>query len=384
MPSSPGKANQLTVPLIVEGLQKSPSLTVPNTLCKSPNRKTPLKSPCKDDQGCTLKEREERARAAKIALYVAANPPSYVLDVCEKCLPIWEKFLEGLSIVIPYIISAVSFIVTWYRTLPVEIVKGSYGLALCFFGGHYLVAIAAIEAFKHSGGETITAALKDLYDEYVYLCDKNVEDDEEDLDNDGIADVLQIDKRDLMQRKMNLIFSNLNPDKLTSAIWGLYQGFLAVLMTVKFQFAQTVALAVSMAETSRPIVATMLVPILSRALPPDCEDWASAFVNYLCKTIALTLAWTLQKMLCAVQSAMQGGHIFSSNLIVFLSTKAGIEIDLDKTMFDEYVGWGMAAIGVYFQLTSLVATSFPFPFNILLMPLDFVEFVLEYTVTYLT
>eukprot|EP00392_Amoebophrya_sp_AT5.2_P001036 g1038.t1 len=326
--------------------------------------------------------KRRKARVTKIALLAASNPPSYVYDVLEKGLPYWNKFVEVLSVVVPNLAFAWQKCSEWYAMLPVEIAMCLYGLAMCFFGGTYVVAIAAIEAFKMSGGDKISACWNDVCEEYVVLQAENEKDDVEDLDNDGIADVLQISKRELMQRKLNLVVSSIDPDKVTTALGGLYHGFLSVLMTVKFQFAQSIALAVSMAETARKPCAVVLTPILASALPPDSEDWIVAFIDYLTKTIALMFAWTLQKIVCAVQSAIKGGHIFAQNLLYFLANKLGVEnIDLDTTMVDEYIGWAVAAVGIYFQL--IHGFSLIFPFSLVLLPLDVIEFALEWVVTFL-
>ena len=71
-------------------------------------------------------------------------------------------------------------------------------LALAFFGGYYIVAIAAVEAFRMSGGSQIAMHFQDLCEETKMLNEKNKIDDLEDLDNDGVADVLQIEPRELV------------------------------------------------------------------------------------------------------------------------------------------------------------------------------------------
>ncbi|CAD7929237.1 unnamed protein product [Amoebophrya sp. A25] len=364
-PAPPASASKLVTPLLSG---------------KKSRQSTNAGSPSKDV--VSMKDREERARVARLALAAAARPPGYVYDVMEKALPYWNKFLEIMAVVLPNVVWAYEKCRDFYAMLPIEIACCIYGLGICFFGGTYVVAISAIEAFKMSGGDTIEACWNDICEECSLLVEKNEEDNEEDLDNDGIADVLQISQRELMQRKVKLVVTSIDPDKLTKAVGGLYQGFLSVLMTVKFQFAQAIALAVSMAEQARKPAAVVLTPILASALPPNSEDWIVTAIDYLTKTIALLFAWTLQKMVCAVQSAIKGGHMFAQNLLLFLANKLGVEnIDLDETMVDEYIGWAIAAMGVYFQIVHGFALVFPF--SIVLFPLNIIEFSLEWTVTWL-
>ena len=64
----------------------------------------------------------------------------------------------------------------------------------------------------------------DLCDEFGDIMTQNALDDEEDLDGNGIADVKEMTKDQLIQRKFMMVVTNCNPDKITNAIAGLYQG----------------------------------------------------------------------------------------------------------------------------------------------------------------
>lgn len=65
------------------------------------------------------------------------------------------------------------------------------------------------------------------------------------------------------------------------------------------------------------------------------------------------MAWWITKVICAVQTAIQGGKIFADNAIPWVTNLLGRPaIDLDETMLDEYIGWTLAALGVYWQISS--------------------------------
>lgn len=102
-----------------------------------------------------------------------------------------------------------------------------------------------------------------------------------------------------------MVVSSTNPDKVTMALGGVYQGLLGVLMTVKFQFAQTIALAVSLANNCRRPLAYALTPILASAQIDLQPEWINAIVNYIAKTLGLMFAWTIQRGIVAFQSAVQ-------------------------------------------------------------------------------
>jgi len=102
-----------------------------------------------------------------------------------------------------------------YGYTPVEVLSALYGVALCFFGSYYVVAIAAIEAFRMSGGEKIHMYATDMVEEWKVFDTKNKEDDIEDADGNGTADVLELDQRQVIERKFKLVIHNVNPDKVT-------------------------------------------------------------------------------------------------------------------------------------------------------------------------
>lgn len=122
-----------------------------------------------------------------------------------------------------------------------------------------------------SGGTEIQACFSDLCEEFNRVMELSDSDDKEDKDGDGVVDVKQVNHTELVQRKLLLVASTVDPDKVTNALAGLYQGFLSILMTVKFEFAQTIALAMSIAENARKPFAWALTPFLIKVLPPDSE-----------------------------------------------------------------------------------------------------------------
>lgn len=331
-----------------------------------------------------LKDRKEQDRTLQIAaMYLGkVEMPAWVDQAINAAEPVAHGIVDVCVMVSPYVVQAVKYGMHLYDVCPVEILTALYGLALCFFGGFYVAAISAIAAFDLSGGAQISMYIQDLKEEWEAVAEMSAEDDKEDLDGDGVADVLQMSKRDLAIRKVQLFMTQVNPDRITLAIGGLYQAFLGMLITVQFKFAQTVALAVSLADNARKPMAYVLTPLLAKALPEETHVWINPAINYFCKFIGLTFAWTVQRVVACVQSAINGGHICAVNLMEFGAKRLGIEFDHTTTMIDEYVGWGLAALGIWFQITSGFALSFPF--NILLLPLTIVEFFLEWAVTFMS
>ena len=92
----------------------------------------------------------------------------------------------------------------------------------------------------------------------------------------------------------------------------------------------------------------------------------------------VSIAWSVQRILSAFHSAMRGGIIFSRNILEYLSKMNYIHINHEETMLDEAVGYGLALIGLYFQLA--YGFGLPFPLNILLLPFRMAEYFLIWIV----
>ena len=80
--------------------------------------------------------------------------------------------------------------------------------------------------------------------------------------------------------------------------------------------------------------------------------------------------------------------MFSRNLIKALN-RAGIlkmkEIEYDakddiEGMWDEYIGWGIGIYGAWFQFSHF--WRLPFPFNIILFPVEILEWILRIVVNW--
>ena len=86
----------------------------------------------------------------------------------------------------------------------------------------------------------------------------------------------------------------------------------------------------------------------------------------------------MQRVISAFHSAIRGGLLFSRNILKYLSAMNYVHIDHDKTYLDELVGYGLAAIGLWFQLS--LGFQVPFPLNLLLFPFTILEYLLIWVV----
>jgi len=121
------------------------------------------------------------------------------------------------------------------------------------------------------------------------------------------------------------------------------------------------------------------VPILHALLPEDYKKWAQPLISYGVKSIAISIAWFVQRIISSVHSAIRGGHMFSKNVLDYLNKMGYLQIKNEDTYLDEIVGYAVAVIGLWFQLS--LRFSLPFPLNILLLPMRFLEWWLIWVVS---
>ena len=100
-----------------------------------------------------------------------------------------------------------------------------------------------------------------------------------------------------------------------------------------------------------------------------------------CKTVGMSLAWTVQSIQVAFASSMQGGlmlaHCGHEALRKRHIQLGGlIKDNHEDTNLDEYASYVFAAIGFFFQIRSNFNP--PFPFNVILFPFKIAELCLRY------
>jgi hypothetical protein len=288
-----------------------------------------------------------------------------ILALLHKLAPLFKKLKEAHA---------------WSeKNLPLDLVVGLWGLTLCFFGGTFPLVIAAYEAFKISGWDTSRAALNDLYGQLEDYRRASAIDDTRDDDGDGISDVDQISTTELVTRKASLALKVCDPNKVNDALGGLSQGFVGVIATLKFKYARTVALGVSIGNQLRKPAGMYLTPHLAALVPDEHRKWVPLFIDMVCKTIAVSIAWTIQAIISTVQCSIRGGLMFSRAMLRYANDKEYVKIDEDDTYLDEIAGWGVAFLGASFQLWN--GFGLPFPLNILLIPFRALEAYLRWVVT---
>jgi len=160
---------------------------------------------------------------------------------------------------------------------------------------------------------------------------------------------------------------------------GIASSCMSVIAVLRVEFAKTVTLAISIGNTMQNMAEAIVLPLLTQAVPSQYHHWIPTLINYVCKSIAIAIAWYIQKVISAFHSGFKGGLMCSRNLLVYCNKKGYLNIKHEDTNLDEIAGWALATLGVYFQIR--FGFTLPFPFNIILLPFTILEMVIIWAVS---
>lgn len=296
------------------------------------------------------KQNDRRRLDNMITLASQAAPPSLAKFV-QQAAPAIHVVAGVVNVLGPVYFALFRALAAVYSVLPVDLLYALMGLAMCFFGGTYCASIAAVEAFTLLGWSTTRAALEDIYDDLVSIKDANDADEKKDDDGDGVADVLALPPAQLMQRKMRVAALAIkDPEKLSTAIGGLYAGWVAVQGTLRLQFAKTITLGVSIARMLDAPALRYGVPFLTTFVPRELHKWIPTMIRTASKVVAVAFAWYVQVIISAFQSALRGGLICSRAVLRWANARGLIDVEEDDTYLDEVAGYTLAALGFYTQV----------------------------------
>lgn len=276
---------------------------------------------------------------------------------------------------IPRIIKFSRAVYSFYKKLPILYVTLIIGFVMCFFGGIYPTLFAALQAAEHSGLSTVKKALTVLSNEVMVIIEENKKDNATDADGDGVSDVDELSNREFIKRKTTLVLRKMDPEKVNAALSSLYKVWLSVMAVLSVEFARTIALALTISSFLDKFMTRVFSPILKRATPKEYSKWLPVIKDWFCKSIGMSIAWSIQTIVSAVSSAMAGGLIMSRCIMKIVAK----EKDHNDTMADEIASYGFAAVGFYFQF--YFGFGPPFPLNIFLLPLNVAEAWIRWSVT---
>jgi len=291
-----------------------------------------------------------------------------------------KPLVSFLSYIIPILIINGRHVRDAYYKLPSNMLQFHLGFVFCFFGGLYPVLFAAIQAAEFGGRQILREAAKDLGDETLRIIEESKKDDDADDNNDGIADVKQISDKEFRNRKIQLVLKKIDPEKIDRAINSVYSVWLSVAAVLTIEFARTIASALSIADFLKKPINHWVAPLVQMAVPQEYNRWVPVILGWMCKSIAMSIAWYIQTIRSAFASALAGGLLMSRSTLYMLQ-KRGLfqKKDHSETHVDEFLSYIFAACGFYFQFK--LGFDVPYPFNLILFPFEIAEYYIRWSIT---
>jgi len=319
----------------------------------------------------------QESRVGRLLRGAADSMPEGVKNAMHALAPVADAIHNGFVIAWPYMLAGYRKCKAVYDKMPEYSVVMIYGLVVAFCGAHFAAIVAVVEAFKQSGAfKKIGACLVDLYDAFQKLHAENEKDNSVDDDGDGIMDVDEMSNGELFLHKCALVMRTVDPNKFNKALSGLYSGFLAAVMVVQYEFAKTVTLGASLGDFMEKSIDIVLDPLLDMTVPKEYHTWIDLIEKYICRSVGVVIAWSIQFYNSLLHCAVAGSLIFSRALVPFLNQRDIIHVEnLEDTYLDEIIGWTVAVFSIFVQY--LFGFHLLFPFNVILSPLLGVEWTLR-------
>ena len=79
-------------------------------------------------------------------------------------------------------------------------------------------------------------------------------------------------------------------------------------------------------------------PVLKKCIDEDYHKWIVPGITYVCKSVAISIAWTIQRVISAFHSAVRGGQLAGKGVVHYLHKYGFIDVNEDDTYADEAVG----------------------------------------------
>jgi len=319
----------------------------------------------------------EESRVGRFLRGASEHMPEGVKNAMHALAPVADAIHKAFVVAWPYIVAGYLKGKAIYDKMPQYSVVMIYGLVVAFCGAHFAALIAVVEAFKQTGAfKKIGACLVDLYESFKKLHAENAKDDAKDEDGDGVSDVDELSNGELFLRKCTLVMRTVDPNKVNKALSGLYSGFIAAVMVVQFEFAKTVTLGASLGDFMEKSLDILLDPLLEKILPKEYMAWVDLLEKYICRSIGVFIAWSIQFYNSLLHCAVAGSLIFSRALLPFLAQRDIIHVEnMEDTYLDEIIGWSLAFFAIMIQ--AAFGFKLLFPFNVVLSPVLLVEWSLR-------
>jgi hypothetical protein len=201
-------------------------------------------------------------------------------EMAATCQSLVKPLLNILYKVLPFVIKAGNLIYKLWSQLDQDLIDSIIGFVFCFFGGLYPTLFSAIQAAEQGGRAKLVEAIGDLAEEAIIILEQSRKDDKVDADNNGKADVDELDSHEYVERKTLLVLSKMDPKKVDNALSSIYSVWMCVMAVLSIQFARTVQMANSIAEFMEQPVHRFIAPIIMAATPDKYDKWIPVILTW--------------------------------------------------------------------------------------------------------
>jgi hypothetical protein len=330
---------------------------------------------------------------------------------------VYESVLLTLQIVttvfrtvLPPIVTTIRTIVDFYRILPIDAILAQIGLIYAFAGGYYPTLFAAVQAAQHCGYQNMITAIQVLVDEAttaIQACDFSSikftfhsQQQEQTQFNRKRA-------REIFTKKTKIVLATIDPVRINEAIAAIYTTWMSISIVLEREFARTIALSITIAESIQPMVSLLLNRPLQMCISASYYKWIPIIIGWVCKAMAMSLAWRIQRVLTAYTSAIAGGLMCARALCRIVQKQWGgirrifgfpakqqkkakfsatqdassADPNFENTHLDEFLGYIIALCGLYSQIGQGFSFEVPFPLSLVTWPFDLAERWIQWQIT---
>jgi hypothetical protein len=312
-----------------------------------------------------------------------------------------------LRTILPPIVTLVGAIVNIYRVLPVDAIMAQIGLVYAFAGGYYPTLFAAVQAAQQCGSQEMITAVQIIIQEAtaaIRACNfPSIKMQSSCSSSSSSSFKFNRQRaRDILTEKIKIVLATIDPVRINEAVAALYTTWFSISIVLEREFARTITLSISIAESIRPIVFFIINRPLQLCISTNYHKWIPIVIGWVCKATAMSLAWRIQRVLTAYTSAIAGG-LMCSRAVFRMIRKRGIRFfgllpqqntsqskpdttgSTDTTMhdthLDEFLGYMIALCGLYSQIGHGFGFEIPFPLNLVTWPFDLAERWIQWQIT---
>jgi len=335
-------------------------------------------------------------------------------EIFGKMQPFIESLVDFYAAAHPYGVKAFAALNKGYQAAKPfvdrywknEYFQLVFGAVLLFFGGTFAMSIACYMAIRLSGWDTIKSSWNTLKRNYREGTEAFHNDPAAqkffDADGDGKVSAEEVAKvgkkffagtaeeKKMVLMNLRCVFVAIDPNEVMIGVGGLWQTAIAVLATLRSQFAADVALGVSIGEMMSNQVGKYLKPMVRKWFAEDLKQWGDFLIDGGCRFIGISVALLLVRVVSALHSAVLGGQMIAKYVLKFLSNTQNIphtsgdglkSVDVESTTLFMAIQYGLAGIGFYWQISQGFGLNSVW-LRMLLLPFSMCEMVLTFLAAY--